>query len=454
VSGSSRLVYVVHGPEAVKAESISLEKAGFREVQDLQEWVIAHPEVLGDDVLIVTSEFDQWSSESGATARERLDILGLDASGRLVVVELKRGGDRAIHLQALTYAALVAGFDEQRLADVYAAFRTKRHQPTDREQALDLLRNHVEGTLDADVLSVPRIVLVAGEYPPQVLTTVVWLTRRDLDIELREVRAYRLGESIAVTFDRVYPTPGVDDLLLAPAQRETATAAKKVDEQARAANACRVIVERGLLAAGTPLTLRPTNEVDEATRTAIIGWVAEDPTRGTATWVEDAVRPIRWDYDQTQWRPTTLVRNILVQACGVDRGVRGTAWWTTPAGLGLTDVAFGKGGRDWTDVHDLIGLIGPGHWTSYGDIAQVVGVPARAVGTHISTCPNCPDGAHRVLTTNGTPSDGFHWTDSDDVRDIRQVLEEEGLRFGATGTADPAQHLSAVGLTTLRRAAV
>ncbi|WP_328949275.1 hypothetical protein OG778_14505 [Streptomyces sp. NBC_00184] len=50
-------------------------------------------------------------------ARDRLDVLGLDATGRLVVVELKRGtADRDVHLQAITYAALVSRFDLGTLA--------------------------------------------------------------------------------------------------------------------------------------------------------------------------------------------------------------------------------------------------------------------------------------------------------------------------------------------------
>jgi len=46
--------------------------------------------VLGDDVMIVTAEYDRWSSTQGVRARDRLDVLGLEASGRLVVVEIKR----------------------------------------------------------------------------------------------------------------------------------------------------------------------------------------------------------------------------------------------------------------------------------------------------------------------------------------------------------------------------
>lgn len=75
---------------------------GLRERSDLQEWVLAHPEIIGNDVLIVTFEFDRWHAFAGSRERDRLDVLGLGADGRLVVAELKR--DRApdtVEMQAI-----------------------------------------------------------------------------------------------------------------------------------------------------------------------------------------------------------------------------------------------------------------------------------------------------------------------------------------------------------------
>jgi hypothetical protein len=80
----------VAGSAATAAEPISLADAGFKEREHLQEWVLAHPEIIGSDVMIVTFEFDRWSSASGEQ-KDRLDVLGLGKDGRIVVAELKRG---------------------------------------------------------------------------------------------------------------------------------------------------------------------------------------------------------------------------------------------------------------------------------------------------------------------------------------------------------------------------
>lgn len=157
-------MFVVQGSTSVPAEAVSLSDLHLREVSDLEEWVIAHPEILGPDVKIVTVEFNLWESEGGKTARERLDVLGLESSGRLVVAELKRESDSGIHVQAITYAALVAGFTEETLADAHAAFLTKRGNTTTPDEALERLKEDLEADFDSDVLSDPRIVLIAREF--------------------------------------------------------------------------------------------------------------------------------------------------------------------------------------------------------------------------------------------------------------------------------------------------
>ena len=98
-------MFVVRGGAASVATPFALSQAGIRERQDLQEWVLAHPKVLGHDGLVVTAEFDRWESDAGNVAKERLDVSGLAPSGRLVVMDLKRDSDPRIHLQAITYAA-------------------------------------------------------------------------------------------------------------------------------------------------------------------------------------------------------------------------------------------------------------------------------------------------------------------------------------------------------------
>tara|TARA_A100001011_G_scaffold337298_1_gene367368 strand:- start:232 stop:534 length:303 start_codon:yes stop_codon:yes gene_type:complete len=57
---------------------------GFSERNHLQEWIAKNPKVLGEDLLIIQKEYQGFND-----TRERLDLLALDKSGNIVVIENK-----------------------------------------------------------------------------------------------------------------------------------------------------------------------------------------------------------------------------------------------------------------------------------------------------------------------------------------------------------------------------
>jgi hypothetical protein len=77
---------VVNG-DVQQLTEVALEDIGFRERWDLQRWIEDYPEIVGPDLLVVTTEFDRWEVGSDRV-RDRLDVLFLDSSGSLVVAEL------------------------------------------------------------------------------------------------------------------------------------------------------------------------------------------------------------------------------------------------------------------------------------------------------------------------------------------------------------------------------
>lgn len=221
---SDEMVFQVHGTSAVPAREISLAAAGLRERDHLQEWVLTNPDILGPDVLVVTSEFDRWMSKDGKEP-DRLDVLGLGPDGRLVVAELKR--DKApdyVTTQAINYAARASRFSLEDLADVYVSFtRGADDAPTTTDEALAALTAHAPA-LSTDTLRNPRISLVAGSFPAAVTSAAVWLTEQGVDMTLIQVRAYEWGDQHAITVSRVWPVADVEDYVVAPARRESASA--------------------------------------------------------------------------------------------------------------------------------------------------------------------------------------------------------------------------------------
>ncbi|MFB8756944.1 DUF262 domain-containing protein [Streptomyces sp. NPDC059852] len=138
------------------------------------------------------------------------------------------------------------------------------------------------------------------------------------------------------------------------------------------------------------------------------------------------------------------VREILARADELaDHAI---ALWPAP----LHGVGRAERNRDWQLAHQVLAALPRGTWTSYGDLAAFLGSGAQAVGNHLANTPGVVN-AYRVLTSEGKVSDGFRWAtpQQEGSDDVRARLTADGVRFTATGAADPAQRLTADDLAAL-----
>lgn len=94
----------------------------------------------------------------------------------------------------------------------------------------------------------------------------------------------------------------------------------------------------------------------------------------------------------------------------------------------------------WGRVNATVAAIPPGRWASYGDVAAAAGTAAQPLGNHLSTKPVL--NAHRVMKRDGSIAKNFRWLDPNESRGVWEVLEEEGLRFTASGKADPTLRMT------------
>jgi hypothetical protein len=320
---------------------IDLAKAGFRERQHLEEWLIENPRVFGDDVLVVTSEFDRWQNSLGDPRKDRLDILAIDSNGRLVLVELKRDfAADGVDLQSLKYAALAARFTEDTLVEAHRKFLERRKRiPVTSDEARAHLVDHIGGqSLDPETWKQPRIILVANSYPDTVTNTVLWLSDVGLDIELFRYQAYSTGSEPLLIVNRMYPVPNTDELVLAPRREELQKAREKSRISQRQTDTVTVLIEADALPAGTQLHLDPTG-INEVLRGHMSAWLAEDPRRGEATWTNVPNEPLLWHYTSERGKPTQFAAQALKEATGVSRSVYGTAWWRLDNGTSLAELA-------------------------------------------------------------------------------------------------------------------
>lgn len=175
------------------------------ERQDLQRLSRADISAVAHDVLIVAEEFDAFTD-----ARRRVDLLGVDRTGQLVVIELKRTSDGGhLELQALRYAAMVSAMTFDELTEHYS-----RHlsavEPKASDEARQRLANWLEevGGEEAVLPRTVRLVLVASGFDREITTTVLWLNDvYGLDITCTRLLPHRVGEKLLLDVQQVIPLP-------------------------------------------------------------------------------------------------------------------------------------------------------------------------------------------------------------------------------------------------------
>jgi hypothetical protein len=112
---------------------------------------------------------------------------------------------------------MASRFDLDVLADAYVEF-LRRHEgrALTSEEAAQVLLAHTEFALTDETLRAPRIVLIASRFPVNVTASCVWLSEMGLSLTLTRVQAYRTAGEVIITVSQQYPTPDVEDFLVAP----------------------------------------------------------------------------------------------------------------------------------------------------------------------------------------------------------------------------------------------
>ncbi|MCC3761644.1 MGMT family protein [Glycomyces sp. TRM65418] len=104
--------------------------------------------------------------------------------------------------------------------------------------------------------------------------------------------------------------------------------------------------------------------------------------------------------------------------------------------------------RDWELVRRVVDALPEGTWTSYGDLAELIGTGPRQVGAFMRDDGGVPK-AYRVLTAGGTVSEGYRWADGRSGRDVPDLLRADGVVVTGKGRADQAQRMSVYDLRLL-----
>lgn len=304
------------------------------EREDLQEWAIETPRILGEELLVLTSEYAKF-----ADLRERLDIMAIDPEGKLVVVELKRDkADQTTDLQALKYASYCATLTAEEIQKDYRDFWNGRKEhdlsPEDvGERFGEFLDQHVtddvpymdEGWANFELDDTPRILLVAGSFGPEITSPVMWLIEEyDMDITCTRLKAYKHRDRVILNSQQVIPIPEAEEYLTKRREKQ------EKQKQTSVTYTLPALLERGVLQEDDIVLFDETKVPEGVDRE----WDQEDDYwRAQVTGKTGQQNNLEWLHDGELYSFTGLTREILNQLVGrsKDEPLNGYRYWTHPA---------------------------------------------------------------------------------------------------------------------------
>ena len=210
-----------------EVDTTSFGQEGVLERADLQRMLRDQPGVLEEGLLIISEEFGDWQDSN-----RRIDLLGLDASGRLVVIELKRGETGShMDLQAIRYAAMVANMTNKKVLETYQGYLNERArekgETSEDDEAERRIQEHL-GTMGEELeifTETPRIILASENFGKELTTCVMWLNDSWLSATGQEIKCIRLqphrnGHEILIETSVVIPLPEASAYRIPFAQRK------------------------------------------------------------------------------------------------------------------------------------------------------------------------------------------------------------------------------------------
>lgn len=206
-----------------KNEILSLEKTTFsaedlKELQNIEVWIRKNPSMLSEseeeDIMII-------GEQKTSITMKRLDLLGVDRFGNIIIIEAKRDlAEAMMEFQAITYTSYFVNTTFNEICKLYKEYLEKNNTELGLSEDLDFLkeaekqlRNFCSSniTLPEDFNKNQRIILVAGDFSEDLLSAVTWLILKDIDIECIKLEPYKLNEELLIYPRKILPTPDISE---------------------------------------------------------------------------------------------------------------------------------------------------------------------------------------------------------------------------------------------------
>ncbi len=313
-----------------KIEPTSFCELNIWERHHIQEWIRQAPEILGEELLVVSIEFDRF-----VNSHDRLDVLAIDRQGNIVVVELKRDAYAGYaDLQAIRYAAMVSSLTIDNLLPYYIAYQKKYLGKEDPSK--DTSRTNIEEFVNQDnfeeLSSSPRIILCSENFSQEITTTVLWLNQSGLDISCIRITPHKIGDQVVIVPSKIIPLQESKQYLIDIRKKEELQEKKTGYRQ----RTMKILIENKLLKEGDKIFLK--NGLPP-----FMKFEKDNPKySATITGKLGQSDSIRWDFDGKEYAISALTWALFKENNPEHKdpgGVNGNWHWVNEKGKNLWNIA-------------------------------------------------------------------------------------------------------------------
>jgi hypothetical protein len=211
-------MYIIneHENKIEKVQQKTFHELGFRERENLQEWIANNPECLGEDLLIIQKEFNGFNDTN-----ERLDLLALDKQGNLVVIENKLDDSgKDVVWQVLKYVSYCSSLTKQNIVDIYQQYLNKNGKKENAEENItEFYQNTELSELKLNQGSSQRIILIAANFRKEVTSTILWLLNYKIRAQCFKVTPYKHDSQLYLDIEQIIPIQDIGDYVINMAEK-------------------------------------------------------------------------------------------------------------------------------------------------------------------------------------------------------------------------------------------
>lgn len=198
-----------------KIESTTFKHLGFKERENLQEWIANNASCLNEDLLIIQKEFNGFNDTS-----ERLDLLAIDKQGNLVIIENKLDDTgKDVTWQVIKYSSYCATLNSTQIIAIFSQYLLKVGSSYTPEELLTEFLETEDFREKLNIGNSQRIMLIAGEFRKEVTSSVLWLMNYGLRIQCFKTTPFRLGEQLFLNMEQIIPIKEAEDFVISMANK-------------------------------------------------------------------------------------------------------------------------------------------------------------------------------------------------------------------------------------------